>query len=388
MNPWKGLKGLPSPIWVLSLSTLVNRMGTMAVFFLTLYLVQGRGWRPEQAASAMFAYGLGALAAAPISGHLSDRIGHRRLLLGSLVLSGLLVLLVPFAMHPWQLLPLLALWSAITQAFWPSSMALITELSTPENRKQAFVLHRLAANLGLSVGPALGGWIANHSFSAIFWIDGLTTLAGAVVLALGVKETVASVHDGPPSHSAWKDRRLLYLLLAGLPATLVFVQLTGGSLSLWISRDLAYGPGIYGLMFTFNTLLILLIEVALNQGLAHWRHGAQLAAGGLFIALGFGLTGLAGMKSMFVLTTILWTFGEMILLPAQSDAVAALAPADRRGEYMGMYSLAWTVALTLGPWLGLLVYAKAGPQLLWMGCGGVSALSAGLLLRVKVPKAE
>jgi len=383
VNPWRGLKGLPRSIWVLSLSTLVNRMGTMAVFFLTLYLVEGRGWRAEDAASAMFAYGAGAMAVAPFSGRISDHVGHRRVLLASLVLSGLLVLLVPLAERPWQLLPLVAVWSAVTQAFWPSSMALITDLSTPETRKQAFVLHRLAANLGLSLGPALGGWIAHHSFAAIFVIDGLTTLAGAAVLALGVAPSPRAPHEGAPSESGWGDRRLLYLLGAMLPALAVFTQLSGGALSLWVSRDLGHGPGRFGLVFTFNTLLILLLEVALNQAMAHWRHGLQLAAGAGLIALGFGLTGLGGHLGMLVLTIVLWTFGEMILLPASSDAVAALAPADRRGEYMGLYSFAWTVAMTLGPWLGLLVYAKAGPQLLWAGAGGVALLSAAAMLRFR-----
>ena len=53
MNPWSGLKGLPRGMWVLALSTLVNRLGTMVVFFLALYLVQGRGWTEAQAASAL-----------------------------------------------------------------------------------------------------------------------------------------------------------------------------------------------------------------------------------------------------------------------------------------------------------------------------------------------
>jgi len=383
VNPWKGLTGLPRPVWMLSLSTLVNRLGTLVIFFLALYLVQGRGWREEDAASAMLAYGLGAVLAGPFSGPLSDRIGHRRLLLGSLIASGVGIFLVPFVQSKPVFLLLIGLWSAVTQAFWPASMALITDMTPPEQRKQAFVLHRLASNLGLAIGPAAGGFIAHWSYTSLFWIDGTTTLLGALVLAWGVQPVQEErAKSQVRSHSAWRDRRLLGLLLLLTPAIMVFTQIHG-TLPLWVSRDLGHGPGFFGLVFTLNTALILLLEVELNLRTAAWTHGRQLALGALLIGAGFGLTGLARPIPMLALTVMLWTFGEMILLPATSDAVAALAPADRRGEYMGLYSLAWTVAMTLGPWLGLVVYARSGPGWLWAGCGVAALVSAAALLRFR-----
>ena len=68
----------------------------------------------------------------------------------------------------------------------------------------------------------------------------------------------------------------------------------------------------------------------------------------------------------------------MILLPAMSDAVATLAPPERRGEYMGLYSTTFAAGLALGPWLGVLAYAHLGPAL-WTGCF-VVALLGGLLM--------
>lgn len=382
MNPWQGLKGLPRSIWMLSLSTLINRVGTMVMFFLTLYLVQGRGWREEEAATAMAVYGFGALVASPFSGRLADRIGHRRLLAWSLFTSALTILLIPYTGPRVLLYPLIFLWSALTQAFWPASMALITGLATPEQRKQAFVLHRLASNLGIAVGPALGGFLAHYSYTSIFWIDGLTTLFGLVVLLAWVPDSPVDSHEGPPSGSGWRDRRLLGLLLGLLPAILVFTQIHG-TLPLWISRDLHHGTRMFGLVFTFNTLLILLLEVAINTRMAFWTHGHQLALGALLIALGFGLTAFAGPLPLLALSVIIWSVGEMILLPASTDAAAALAPADRRGEYMGLYSMTWTLALTLGPWLGLLTYARLGPSFLWGGCAVVALMSTGGLWRFR-----
>ena len=46
MNPWRGLRGLPREVWLVCASTLINRLGTMALPFLVLYLTKGRRWTP------------------------------------------------------------------------------------------------------------------------------------------------------------------------------------------------------------------------------------------------------------------------------------------------------------------------------------------------------
>ena len=70
------------------------------------------------------------------------------------------------------------------------------------------------------------------------------------------------------------------------------------------------------------------------------------------------------------------------MVPASSDAVAAMAPTDRRGEYLSLYSFAYTEALALGGWLGMTVYGKSGPAWLWLGCGGLGAVSAVLMIHL------
>lgn len=382
MNPWQGLRGLPRPMWALALSTLINRLGTMVMFFLALYLVRARGWTETRAAAAMAVYGFGALAASPFSGWVADRWGHRRILAASLGVSASLLLLIPYTRHQQLLLPLIALWSGANQAFWPASAALIADLVPASDRKQAFVLHRLASNLGIAVGPAVGGFIAHASFTALFWIDALTTYLGLAILLAGVHAPPAEAPPARPSGSAWRDGRLTFLLLGLLPATLVFTQIHG-SFPVWVCQGLGHDTGTFGLLLTLNTGIILLVEVELNHRLARWAHGRQLALGAALVTLGFGSLALFRPLPLLALATVIWTFGEMIFLPASTDAVAALAPPDRRGQYLGLYSLTWTVAMTLGPWLGLTTYAKAGPALLWAGCVPIGLASSFMVLRFR-----
>jgi predicted MFS family arabinose efflux permease len=92
VNPWRGLGGLPREVWLVCASTLVNRLGTMALPFLVLYLTEGRHWTPAEAGYGMMTYGAGALAAGPFSGRLADRLGHAHVLKASLWTSGALLL--------------------------------------------------------------------------------------------------------------------------------------------------------------------------------------------------------------------------------------------------------------------------------------------------------
>lgn len=165
MNPWRGLGHLPRAVWVLSFVTLINRAGMMALPFLVLYLTKNFGYAATTAGLVITIYGLGALIFAPISGRLSDRFGPFRLMQYSLLLSGVILLCFPLVARLEVVLPLTLLWAIISEAFRPASLSAITGIVPAEQRKTAYALNRLAINLGMSIGPAAGGFlILRHSF--------------------------------------------------------------------------------------------------------------------------------------------------------------------------------------------------------------------------------
>jgi predicted MFS family arabinose efflux permease len=120
------------------------------------------------------------------------------------------------------------------------------------------------------------------------------------------------------------------------------------------------------------------------MAMSKWSHRASFMLGAACIAVGIGGLGLARSAPALFGAVVLWTFGEMILIPGLADAVAALAPAERRGEYMGLYSLTFSVAIAVGPALGIQVYAHAGPGATWVGCFALGLLSVALLGRRRV----
>ncbi len=387
MNPWRGLKGLPADAWIISAATLVNRSGTMVLIFLVLYLTGSLGFAPEVAALGVTIYGIGAIVAGPITGALCDRFGSRAVMQWSLISSGIALALVPLARGVTAVFAALFVWSLLAEAFRPACMAAITEVAGPGQSRAGIALVRLAINVGMSIGPAVGGLLATVSFTALFLADAATSVAAGILLLLWRPHAVATVGEdasSTPYVSRWQalaDRRLIWFLAAFTPVLMVFFQHEAAT-ALYLVRDLGYSESFYGLLFTINTGIIILLEVPLNLSMSHWQHRAALALGAALVALGFGALAGAASLPAIIGTVVIWTFGEMILLPGSGAYVADIAPAGRRGQYMGFYTMTFGVAFAVGPWLGTLVLERAGARALWLGCLAAGAVSTLMLMRL------
>src|SRR5947207_8881343 len=219
LNPWRGLGGLPREVWLLCATNLINRAGMMVLPFLVLYLTRERHFSAGQAGLALAFYGAAAIIAGPISGSLSDRIGALPIMRASLLLSGSVLLLFPLAHSRAAVYGTTILWAGCAELFRPASLAAITHVVSPEQRKPAYALNRLAINLGMSIGPALGGFLAAVSFRAMFLVDALTTIVAGVVLsvstwtaATGGSQQASAAEDVPDARSLLPDWRLLVFL--------------------------------------------------------------------------------------------------------------------------------------------------------------------------------
>jgi predicted MFS family arabinose efflux permease len=389
MNPWRSLRGLPRGLWILFATTLVNRAGTMVLPFLALYLTEEQGFSAVQAGQILALYGLGSIAAAPAAGWLCDRVPAHRVMEASLVLSGIAAVLLPAAHGFFAIAGAVVAWSVLAEFFRPASLAAIHDLAPADKARTAVALQRLAINLGMSVGPALGGFLALHSFRAVFVVDGVTSIiAGAVMLfaAGGSMRTVPQSHAAERAASTgagspWRDRAFLFFLLALLPAGCVFFQLQS-TLALFLVRDVHLAPSVYGLLFTVNTLLIVAIEVPLIAWISHHPVRWSTTAGSILLGIGFGSLAFARGLGTVMASTIIWTCGEMLLLPALVSQAGTLSPPARRGAYMGLYTVALNVTVIFGPWIGTGLLERAGPRALWFTCFFAALASAAMLWRV------
>lgn len=391
LRHWKDLRHLPRGMWVLFATVLVNRAGSMVLAFLVLYLTKSSGLPAGRAAFVLLVYGFGAVVAGPLSGLLSDRVGPVRVMRASLFLSGGMLLAYPFARSYAAVLASTAVLAVVTEAFRPASMTLIGDTVLPAQRKAAFALYRLAINLGMSIGPALGGFLATVSFRYLFVVDGVTSLAaGAVLVGSGL---AAASHRREPGKTffAWPrahlDGQFVYFLAALFPVTLVFFQHLS-AMALWVVRDHGLPESTFGLLFSINTLLIVLIEVPLNAATAHWPHRRTLVLGAILSGTGFGAMAFASNVWSFAATVVVWTFGEMFTFPAAAAYVADISPPERRGEYSGLFAMSSSLSFALGPWAGTLALDRFGGKVLWSAAFLFGLAAAAMLSRLREPTAH
>jgi len=411
-NPWRGLAGLPGRMWLLFAASLVNRAGTMVLPFLVLYLTRSLGFSPAGAGAMLALYGVTAIATSPVAGRLADRFGPLPVMVGGLFAAGAVLAAYPWAHGAAAVALATMAFAAGNEMYRPASLVAVGSWLPPAQLRMGFVLIRLAINLGMSVGPAVGGLLIARSIHALFFADAVTSLAaGALLLAalprlrrlapstraptdaaaaaeaaeaeLATGAVPLPVEAGAPG-SVLADRTFLGFLLAMTIVLAVFFQHLS-ALPLFMVRNLGLSPAVYGLMFTINTLLIVLLEVPLNAAMADWPLARSLSLGSLVTALGFGGIGLThevwGVLSM----TIVFTFGEMILFPSASSYASQRAPAGRRGAYMGAFSMTAAIAFAAGPWAGTAVLARWGPAVLWGACFVAAGLGAVMLARLAEP---
>jgi predicted MFS family arabinose efflux permease len=372
--------GLSRPVWLLSLATLINRSGTMVLPFLALFLTEKRGFTTTQAGQVLALYGLGAVAASYVGGRLCDLVDPRRIMKWSLTLTGLSFLVIGRLQGRLVISIMVVVLSFVGELFRPANLAALTAASDVGERARSFALMRLAVNIGMTLGPTVGGFLALRDYGWLFVADGATCLLAAALLHLvfpgsamraGPRSARAGIKSA--ARSPWRDLPTLAILGLMFLLNIVTFQIVGTfPLSL---RDLyGFSEARIGLALAVNTLIIVLFEMVLVHSLSG-RNPLKVSGLGAFLfCAGFALLPLGSGFAFVVVTVAIWTVGEMLVFPIVSSAVADRAPQETRGAYMGLLNLAFASAFVVAPLVGTWVYQNLGPQRLWYGCGVVGVI--------------
>jgi predicted MFS family arabinose efflux permease len=383
--------GLTPSTWWLSFVMLVNRSGTMVLPFMTLYLTSpAMGYSIGQAGIVMALFGLGAVTGGFLGGKLTDRIGYYPVQLITLGGGGVMFMLLG-QMKSFPLICVFTyLLSLVNDAFRPANAAAIVAYSKDENRTRSYALNRLAINLGWALGSAVGGVLAAINYKLLFWVDGCTNITAALLLwyFLRPSKQVAkpkSKAPADPLHSPYRDKiYLLFTLLTVLFASCFFQLFT--NLSAFYKIDWHFNERFIGLLGGVNGVMISVIEMVLifkiekkRPPLYYVSRGVLLCGFAYLLLNLFPVTHVLGLCMMVVMT-----LGEILSLPFMNAFWSSRSADHNRGQYAGLYTIAWSTAQTAGPFFGAQIIEHAGFPTLWWILSGICLLAAigfGLLQR-------
>ena len=392
MSLSRRIRELPAPIGVAFATTLANRLGTMALPFLMVYLTEVAHCTPGRAGLVLGAYGAGSLVAGPLAGWAVSRVGARAVMIASLLGSGVLMLLFSQLEGFTGILVVTFAWAVSGEAFRPACSAVVAAHVPSERRREAFAIIRLAVNLGMTIGPLFGGFISEHSFTTLFVLDAVSSFAAAGFLMLPVGSTLST--PAPTlgmAASRTEERPAVTPLIVHLIGVLLLAMVAYQGLStmaLYMTQNLHLPKSSYGIVFALSGLIIVVLEVPLTTWLSGWSHRQLLVIGALLTAIGFAALSVAATLTAVIATTIVWTFGEMLLGPAAAARVADLEPSSRRGLYMGFYNAIWSASFALGPWLGSISFSQFGARTHWLIVGAVGLTAAAVFGAQRVAKSR
>jgi predicted MFS family arabinose efflux permease len=322
-----------------------------------------------------------------IGGAIADRFGRKWVMGFSFLFAGVSWYLFRMA----DTLPIFALLMALSGATTPlyrlAADAMIADLVPPDERIEAYSIMRMGNNIGVALGPAIGGFIAAISYDISFTLTGVgIVLCSLLIFFLSIETMPKFVHQVQNSipqdkgySKALKDRKLLSFLTAMTfnrmcSATLWLLLAVHAKTNFQISEDL------FGFIPTTNAVMVILFQILVTRLVKRRDPAMVMTLGAAFygvavLGVAFG-TGFWG----FWLCMVVATIGEMILMPTSTNYVSGLAPEDQRARYMSLYTITWSIGTAFGPLIGGILHDQISPSATWIGAGLLGFVGAGLFL--------
>ncbi|MDQ3894882.1 MAG: MFS transporter [Actinomycetota bacterium] len=390
--------GLPSELWVVQAGIFLNYLGWGAVMpFEILYLHDGRGFSLGLAGLVVGVVTGLAVVAAPFSGPVIDRVGSRATAAVALVALGGGFAGLAFAQTPVQAFLAAGAAGIGNGGLQPSQSTLVASLVPPELRHRATAVSRVASNLGVGAGGALGGVIAAHGlngFVVLFLVNALTYWLYGVILVVGVHEDARPEPIAGGYVVVLRDRPFIRLALINIAVIAVGWGVFSWIVPAYARAEIGVSTRVIGLMVLANAVTVVVAQIPVAKFAEGRRRAVTMATGALtFVAasalvVGADVLGLRFAAAALLAAVVVVGVGECLHTTVLMPLVADLAPVAVRGRYMAVTGLSWWLGLALAPTLAaqLLTASAQAAMLASAGVAAVAALSA-LALERELPPA-
>ena len=334
-------------------------------------------------------YSLGQLIGAPLWGILSDRVGRRPVLLGTLAANAGANMLLAVAHNGWEL-GFARLVAGLAAGNISTAYAYVTDVSSDSERPKRLGLLGAAFGFGFIVGPSLGGVLAGRSREGANL--SLTAHAAAAMSAVAFIMTYFLLKEshGPEqrAHAALHPRvdrlalitrPILRELLGASLAVVAGVAMMQSTYTLWGAAALGLGPRDLGIVFGFVGVVSVSIQAGAIAALDRRFGAVRLTrAGTICCALAMAMLPLSPSVAVSLVPLALFAGGSAIFMPSITTLVSRTAGPAERGAVMGVFQSASALGRVMGPFVASAVAAMTG--LRWPFVAGAAVSLGGLAL--------
>lgn len=384
--------------WIVIGALFIDRLGGALIFpFIALFITAKFGVGMTEVGQLFAIIAITSVFGSIMGGAMTDKFGRKSTIIFGLVVSALSALALGFAEDLGVIYTVGGVVGFFGNVGGPAQQAMIADLLPEEKRADGFGLLRVFANLAVTIGPAIGGVLAAHSYLYLFIIDAVASTITALAMFFVVAETKPEAPMDKQSESVLQTlagyfkvaRNGLFMAFIFARILMVFVYAQINTTLPVYLRDVHGIPDQgYGYILSLNAGMVVLFQFWITRRIKRFSPMMVMAFGTLLYAVGFSMYGFVSTYTLFALAMVIITIGEMFVIPIGQALVAKFAPEDMRGRYMAMYSFSWTIPGAIGPWSAGVIMDNYNPNWVWYTCGIVSlfAITGYLLLHLRMRK--
>ena len=367
----------PKQFWVIVGSNFIDHVGGALIFpFFALYITSKFQVGMTEVGLLFALFSVTDMIGNMIGGALTDFLGRKTMIIMGLIISALTSLGMGLVNQLEWFYVMGAVSGLFATAAGPAHEAMLIDILPEKKRSEGFGVMRVAMNLSVAIGPAIGGFLASRSFLILFIADTVTSLITALIVYLVVEESMPEEKESKVKKGfkdtfigygdVLKDRKFMLFVVVSTIATLVYSQMYS-TLSVFL-RDVHGVPASgYGWLMTLNAGMVVLFQFMITRRISKRPPMLILALGSLLYVIGFGMYGFVDVYLLFMLAMVIITIGEMVIIPVAQAYVGNAAPEDMRGRYSGVMGFSWMIPWMIGPLLAGLIMDYGDPNWVWYG---------------------
>lgn len=364
---------IPKSVWWLVIGMALNITGSSFLWPLnTIYMKQELGKSLTVAGLVLMINSFGMVIGNLLGGSLFDKLGgYKTILIGTFTCLCSTTLLNFFHGWPWYAVWLVMLGfggGMIIPAIYAMAGAV-----WPNGGRQTFNAIYLAQNIGVAVGAAMVGFVAEFSFNYIFLANLIMYIVFALVAVtqfnIEVKAKVKYPTHLDITGKKNKARFISLVLICAMFAICWVAYIQWESTIASFTQSINISMAQYSVLWTINGIMILVAQPLIKPILYLLKGNLkkQMFVGIIIFMLSFFVTSFAENFTIFVVGMIILTFGEMFVWPAVPTIANQLAPDGKQGQYQGFVNSAATVGKAFGPFLGGVLVDAFNMRMMFIG---------------------
>lgn len=346
-------------------------MGNFVFPFLAVFLTSKLGMSKKDSGTILT---VAALAFAPgsiLGGKLADHFGRKRTFLFFQLASVVLFIPCAFLKQSMAIPWLLILSSFMNGGSQPPLSAMTNDLTTPANRHTAFSLLYLGNNIGFAFGSMVAGFLFEFYTKALFLGNFVTGSIAVIIMMKWIPETKPEATADIPDQSVMEEntpslqrsslgsekaeegsliqvllKRPFFILFALLSAIYSFCYA-----QFPFCGSILAGPRLYGVLMSLNGIVVITMTTLVIKWTRKSKPLLNIAFAGAFFGIGYGMLYFIHGAILFMMSTFIWTLGEILNTTNSAVFIANNTPSSHRGRFNAAVQIITGSGFAVGPYL-------------------------------------